>query len=101
MFYSLLGRTVWYSVVGTGGPITIDPRGSDFDTVVAVYASTSGNLQEVGCVDDDDVGQAQGLLTFESSSGTMYLIQVGGVIGQFAGDDPEDPQWGRLRVRIS
>ena len=34
-----LGRTVWYSVVGTGDPITIDPRGSDFDTVVAAYAS--------------------------------------------------------------
>ena len=42
-----IGRTVWYSVVGTGGPITIDPRGSDFDTVVAAYASTAGDLEQV------------------------------------------------------
>jgi hypothetical protein len=54
----------------------------------------------VGCVDDDQLGQAQGLLTFDTTAGATYLIQVGGVIGQFDGD-PEDPQWGRLRLRIS
>ena len=94
-----LGRTVWYSVVGTGGPITIDPRGSDFDTVVAAYSSTGGDLEQVGCVDDDDLGQAQGLLTFDTTLGRTYLVQVGGVIGQFDGD-PEDPQWGRLRLHV-
>ena len=81
-----LGRTVWYSVVGTGGPITIDPRGSDFDTVVAAYASTAGSLEQIACVDDDDLGQAQGLLTFDTTLGQTYLVQVGGVIGQFDGD---------------
>jgi hypothetical protein len=95
-----LGRTVWYSVVGTGDPITIDPRGSDFDTVVAAYALGGGGLELVGCVDDDDIGQAQGLLTFDATDGTTYLVQIGGVIGQLAGD-PEDPQWGRLRLHIS
>lgn len=94
-----IGRTVWFSVVGTGRPITVDPRGSDFDTVVAAYA-LSGGLTSVGCVDDDDVGQAQGLLTFGTSPGVTYLIQVGGVVGQFDGD-PEDPQWGRLRLTLS
>lgn len=95
-----IGRTVWYSVVGTGSPITIDPRGSDFDTVVAAYASTAGDLERVECVDDDDLGQAQGLLTFNTTLGQTYLVQIGGVIGQFDGD-PDDPQWGRLRLRIS
>ena len=33
------GRTVWFSFEGTGGPITVDPGGSNFDTVVAVYAA--------------------------------------------------------------
>ena len=94
-----LGRTVWFSIAGTGGSITVDPRGSDFDTVVAVY-TVSGGLASVGCVDDDDVGQAQGLITFGTSRGTTYLVQVGGVIGQFDGD-PEDPQWGRLRLKVS
>jgi hypothetical protein len=95
-----LGRTVWFSVVGTGDPITIDPSGSDFDTVVAAYASSADGLSQVGCVDDDGIGSAQGLLTFDTTMGTTYLVQIGGVIGQFGGD-PEDPQWGRLRLQIS
>jgi hypothetical protein len=95
-----LGRTVWFSVIGTGDPITIDPRRSDFDTVVAAYASSADGLVQVGCVDDDDIGQAQGRLTFDTTPGTTYLVQIGGVIGQFGGD-LEDPQWGRLRLHIS
>ena len=95
-----LGRTVWYSVVGTGYPITIDARGSDFDTVIAAYTSSANDLVQVGCVDDDEIGQTQGLLTFDATLGTTYLVQIGGVIGQFDGD-PEDPQWGRLRLHIS
>jgi hypothetical protein len=95
-----LGRTVWYSMVGTGNPITIDPRGSDFDTVVAAYTSSANGLVQTGCVDDDRIGQAQGLLTFDTVLGTTYLVQIGGVIGQVAGD-PEDPQWGRLRLHVN
>ena len=81
-----LGRTVWYSVVGTGDPITIDPRGSDFDTVIAAYTSSANDLVQAGCVDDDEIGQTQGLLTFDTTLGTTYLVQIGGVIGQFDGD---------------
>ncbi len=93
------GRTVWFSVQGTGGPITFDPRGSDFDTVVAAYAVTSG-LQQVGCVDDDaDIHTAQGPLTFDTQAGTTYLIQIGGVLG-LLGSDTTDPQWGRLRLKV-
>jgi hypothetical protein len=95
-----LGRTVWYSVIGTGDPITIDPRGSDFDTVIAAYASSTNGLGQVGCVDDDDIGQTQGLLTFDTTPGTTYLVQIGGVLGVLGGD-PEDPQWGRLRLHVS
>jgi hypothetical protein len=94
-----IGRTVWFSVPGNGGSITVDPGGSDFDTVVAAYAVHGNTLDQVGCVDDDRAGQAQGSVTFDSLTGTTYLIQVGGVIGQFDGD-PEDPQWGRLRLHV-
>ena len=94
-----IGRTVWFSVTGNGHAITIDPGGSDFDTVVAAYAVDGTDLDQVGCVDDDRLGQAQGSVTFDSVQGTTYLIQVGGVIGQFDGD-PEDPQWGRLRLHV-
>ena len=94
-----IGRTVWFSIAGTGGEITIDPRGSDFDTVVAAYAVDGSSLDDAGCVDDDRLGKAQGLLTFGTAVGQTYLVQIGGVIGQFDGD-PEDPQWGRLRLHV-
>jgi hypothetical protein len=94
-----LGRTVWFSVAGSGRQITIDPRGSDFDTVIAVYTSTGGSLTQVGCVDDEEVGQTQGLLTFSSTAGTTYFVQIGGVIGLLGGD-PDYAQWGRLRLQV-
>jgi len=94
-----LGRTVWFSITGTGGPITINPRGSDFDTVVAAYASTAAGLESVGCVDDDDVNQTQGSLTIDTVAGTTYLVQIGGVVGGLSVPD-DYPQWGRLRVHF-
>ena len=60
----------------------------------------ANGLVQTGCIDDDRIGQAQGLLTLDTMLGTTYLVQIGGVIGQFAGD-PEDPQWGRLRLQIN
>jgi hypothetical protein len=95
-----LGRTVWFAITGTGSSITVDPRGSDFDTVVAAYAVGDDGLNGLGCVDDDDVGEAQGLLTFDTSVDGTYLIQIGGVIGNLLSDS-DDPQWGRLRLQIS
>jgi hypothetical protein len=95
-----LGRTVWFSVQGTGSPITFDPKGSDFDTVIAAYASTEGGLQQVGCVDDDAAPHTtQGPLTFDTQAGTTYLVQIGGVLG-LLGSDTTDPQWGRLRLKV-
>jgi hypothetical protein len=32
-----MGRTLWYTVVGTGGEMTFDTAGSGIDTVLAVY----------------------------------------------------------------
>ena len=44
-------HTVWYRIAGTGGQVTVDTAGSDFDTVLAVYAgSPDGTV--IGCVDD-------------------------------------------------
>ena len=38
-------RTVWFSLEGTGSPVTIDTAGSGFDTVVAVYTrAADGSL---------------------------------------------------------
>jgi hypothetical protein len=90
-----LAHSVWYSFVGTGGPVTIDTSGSDFDTVLAVYVSDNGILSEVGCADDqplDPFGVSrQAHLTFDTDAGVVYLIQAGGFVQES----------GHLTLRIS
>ena len=79
-----LGRTVWYTVVGTGAPVTVDTAGSDFDTVLAVYASDGSGLGQVACVDDvvsDAGGTLQAAVTFGTEAGTTYFVQAGGYYG--------------------
>ncbi|HEV8488334.1 MAG TPA: hypothetical protein VGQ58_00930 [Candidatus Limnocylindrales bacterium] len=95
-----VGFTVWYAVVGTGEPITIDTAGSDYDTVIAVYtADGAGGFTPVpgGCVDDvavEPFGRTlQAAVTFDSVAGVTYYIQIGGF--------PESFPYGNLRVRVS
>jgi hypothetical protein len=91
------GRTVWFTLNGTGGPITIDPGGSNFDTVVAAYVSTGAGLQQVACVDDNSRLSFQGRATIDTQLGATYLIQIGGVVGDFGSDTAD---FGRLRLTI-
>ena len=74
-------NTVWWRIEGTGGSITIDTGGSDFDTMVAVYLVEDGVVgAQVGCV--DDVGESlQALITFETAGDASYLVQTGGFGG--------------------
>jgi Putative metal-binding motif len=72
---SQMGKTVWYSFIGDGGPVVVTTAGSNFDTVIAVYRPT---LQAV-C--DDDSGSTLSRLTFDTVDGTEYLVQVGGYHG--------------------
>jgi hypothetical protein len=94
-----VGYTVWYQIVGTGDPITIDTAGSDYDTVIAVYtADGSGGFTPVpdACVDDiflDPFGRSlQAAVTFDSVAGTTYYVQIGGY--------PEAFPYGNLRVAV-
>jgi hypothetical protein len=92
------GRTVWFSFNATGGPITVDPAGSNFDTVVAVYVRAGGELQQVACVDDDsNIGAPQGRATIDTDLGVTYLVQIGGGVGAFGSDTAD---FGRLRLSI-
>jgi hypothetical protein len=89
------GRTVWFTLKGTGGPITIDPGGSNFDTVVAAYVSTGAGLQQVACVDDNPSPVSpQGRATIDTQPGATYLIQIGGCCGS------DTAEFGRLRLTI-
>lgn len=91
------GRTVWFKVAGTGRPITVDPAGSDFDTVVAAYRVTGSGLEQLACI-DDGAGPAntpkQASVTIDTLVGATYLIQIGGI-----GDVP-DSEFGHLRVKV-
>ena len=91
-----LGRTVWFALQGTGGPITVDTAGSNFDTVVAAYVGAG--LDQVACVDDAPIQRTpQGHVTIDTQLGVTYLVQVGGVVGNFGSEDPE---YGRLRLNV-
>ena len=96
--FDAVGHTLWYSFTGTGGPVTIDSGGSNFDTVVAVY---DDELNELACIDDnefDPVGVTfQGALTVDTVEGDTYYVQAGGFLNVFEGT----AQFGRLRLSIN
>jgi hypothetical protein len=95
------GRTLWYTIEGTGGPVTIDTAGSNFDTLIGVYQPDGDALMEVACIDDvfrDPVGSSfQAALTIDTVEGVTYYVQVGGFTDFFS----DVTQFGRLRLRFS
>jgi hypothetical protein len=94
-----VGHTVWYRIVGTGAPVTVDTAGSDYDTVAAVYTPDGvGGFNAVpgACVDDvsvQPIGRTlQSAVTWNTVAGTTYYVQVGGF--------PESFPYGNLRVAV-
>lgn len=97
------GRTVWFTVEGTGDPITIDPTGSNFDTAIAAYVQTGEGFEQVACIDDDfssPFQDPQAPLTFDTQEGVTYYIQVGGFDEGSLFDEEPRPEYGRLRLRV-
>jgi hypothetical protein len=101
-FFDQFGSTLWYTVEGTGSPITIDTAGSNFDTLIAIYVATDPGFVEIGCIDDvefDPVGSTfQAALTFDTGEGVTYYVQIGGY--DFPFDEEVIGQTGRLRVAV-
>lgn len=91
----LFGKTLWYTIEGTGSPVTVDTSGSRFDTAIAIYTKDNGTFTEVACDDDVIDGSVQvslqSRITFDTELGVTYFVQVGGFAGEF----------GRLRVKVS
>ena len=85
--------TAWWTFVGTGGPVTVDTAGSNFDTIVGVYTGSPGSLTQVDCVDDvfEPDFSLQARITVDTVEGVTYYVQAGG----FGGST------GRLHVTIS
>ena len=74
------GNTVWWQWVATSnGTVTFDTRGSDFDTVLAVYTGTSvTGLTEVAANDDVAGNDTTSTVSFNATAGTAYSIVVDG-----------------------
>jgi hypothetical protein len=82
--------TVWYKYTpGTTESIAIDTLQSNYDTFIAVWTGTRGNLNLVACNDDNFAG-FQSDLFFIGSSGTTYYIEVA-QFSYYEGDPPPDP----------
>lgn len=68
-------HTVWYSFTPSGyGNATINTYGSGFDTILAVWTGSFGNLQEVACADDTNGLQSQ--VNLPLKPGVHYYIEV-------------------------
>ena len=73
-----IGATVWYKyVAGEDDRWEAQTRGSDFDTVLAVYTGTSlDNLTLIDC--NNDASYLQSIVDFDAATGETYYFQVGG-----------------------
>jgi hypothetical protein len=101
-FFDQFGNTLWYTIEGTGSPVTIDTAGSNFDTLIAVYLPTDPGFEEIACIDDvefEPVGSTfQAALTFDAEDGVTYYVQIGGY--DFPFDEEVIGQKGRLRISV-
>ncbi len=101
-FSDNFGRTLWYTIEGTGGPVTIDTAGSGIDTLIGVYVPTDAGFDEIACIDDvefEPVGSTfQAALTIDTDEGVTYYVQVGGFFNFF--QDASSAEAGRIRIRV-
>lgn len=72
-----IGHTAWWTFTGTGGDVTVDTAGSDFDTVLGIYTDDGSGLTQVACVDDTVEG-LQAAVTIGTDAGVTYFVQAGG-----------------------
>lgn len=79
-----VGHTVWYEVsVMLPDELEADSFGSDYDTVLAVYAGARGTLVEIACNDNFGANQ-QSRVRWTAQPGLTYYIMAAGV-GDAAG----------------
>ena len=70
--------TVWYWYYDADDTtISLSTAGASYDTFIAVWTGTYGDLDPVVCNDDINVSTPQSALAFQASGGTTYFIEVG------------------------
>ena len=74
--------TVWMSwTAPASGEVTMDTRGSAFDTLLAVYTGDSLSALALVAENDDELGLTTSRLSFQAIAGTTYQIALGGYQG--------------------
>ena len=65
--------SVWYRLIpGESGRVQIDTIGSDYDTVLAVFAGEQGDLRQLAC--DDDSYNSASVVEVTVEAGQSYYI---------------------------
>jgi hypothetical protein len=68
-------NSVWFTIQpATTMQLAISTVGSDYDTVLAVWTGTRGDLTELTC--NDDYEDVQSMLEFTAMAGVRYWIEV-------------------------
>jgi len=77
------GKSVWWTwTAPSAGSVTINTRGSSFDTLLGVYTGTSvSSLTTIANNDDIGGGVLESSVTFNAVAGTIYHIAVDGYNG--------------------
>ncbi|MBN1306095.1 MAG: fibronectin type III domain-containing protein [Anaerolineales bacterium] len=69
-------KTVWFSYTPTAsGMLDLDTFGSGYDTIMAVWTGTAGNLTHIACNDNTD-GTINSHVMVYVQTGTTYYIEV-------------------------
>lgn len=78
------GKSLWYSYTPSStGMLTIDTRGSDFDTVLAIYTGSKVSfLQNTAYNDDFSRTEKTSRLVTKLSAGVKYYIAIDGYKGK-------------------
>ena len=68
--------SVWYKYTPSSNTrLSLDTFGSDYDTYIAVWTGSRGNLSLVGC-NDDTPGSYPSALQVNLTAGTTYFIEI-------------------------
>jgi hypothetical protein len=77
----LISASVWYQYTATNNQtVTFDTLGSDYDTLLSVWQSSSHPLTEVDCNDDSGTYK-QSHLSLAVETGNTYFINISGFRG--------------------
>ena len=72
-------KSVWYKwTAPAAGLCTVNTRGSDFDTLLAIYTGTAVNALTLVASDDDNGGNSTSEASFSTVAGAVYNIAVDG-----------------------